>query len=195
MKPLQRTDLWSLEEYSQRRATFRAEVIAHKRFRRVPLGDHVMLIFEDRLTMHYQVQEMLRAERIFESAAIQEELDAYNPLIPDGRNLKATLQIEYPVVAEREAALQRLLGVEDCVWMQFGVAERVFAIADEDMDREREDEKTASVHFLRFEFSDAALAAAKEGAPLAVGVEHGVYTEVLNPVPDQIRDALVADFD
>ncbi len=195
MKPLQRTDLWSLEEYSQRRATFRAEVIAHKRFRRVPLGDHMMLIFEDRLTMHYQVQEMLRAERIFESAAIQEELDAYNPLIPDGRNLKATLQIEYPVVAEREAALQRLLGVEDCVWMQFGVAERVFAIADEDMDREREDEKTASVHFLRFEFSDAALAAAKEGAPLAVGVEHGVYTEVLNPVPDQIRDALVADFD
>jgi hypothetical protein len=195
MKPLQRADLWSLEEYAERRPEFREQVMAHKRNRRLALGPNMMLLFEDRLTMQYQVQEMLRAERIFEAAGIQEELDAYNALIPDGRNWKATLQIEYPAVAERQTALQRMIGVEDHVWACFDGTTRVVAIADEDMDRERGDEKTSAVHFLRFEFPEDAVSAAKAGAKLAVGVDHDAYRAVVDAVPEPVRAALVADFD
>ena len=194
MKKLSRSDLYSLEEYSTLRKEFRQQVIAHKKNRRVPLGDIAALYFEDRLTMQYQIQEMLRVERIFESEGIQEELDAYNPLIPDGGNLKATFMIEVADEDERRRRLADLKGIEDEVWLRVDGFDPVFAIADEDMDRENE-EKTSSVHFMRFELTPEMVVAARQGAALGVGISHAAYTMQLEPLPENIRTALVADFD
>ncbi|HET7921585.1 MAG TPA: DUF3501 family protein [Gammaproteobacteria bacterium] len=192
MEKLRREDLWSLEQYAERRPAFREQVMQHKRLRTLHIGPNVTLLFEDRLTMQYQVQEMLRAERIFEAAGIQEELDAYNPLIPDGSNFKATMLIEFEDVAERQAALARLIGIEDQTWLQVAGFERVSAIADEDMERETAD-KTASVHFLRFELGAAMLAALQGGAALNAGVSHADYLHKVQPVSDALRQALMAD--
>ena len=192
MAKIERESLMTLEAYAKARKDFRAKVIAHKRGRTAHLGDHVTLIFEDELTMRYQVQEMLRVEKIFEEAGIQDELDAYNPLVPDGRNFKATMMIEYEDVEERRQALARLKGIEDRAWVRVGDGAPVFAIADEDLERETE-EKTASVHFLRFELDDAMVAALKQGAPLAIGVDHAEYRAQLDPVPQGLRDALARD--
>lgn len=194
MHKLDRKDLMSLEEYAQKRPAFREEVIAHKRARTLHIGPNLTLLFEDRLTMQYQVQEMLRAERIFESHGIQEELDAYNPLIPDGRNWKATLLVEFAEEAERRQALTRLIGVERQVWIQVAGHERVAPIADEDMERETE-EKTSAVHFLRFELTAAMVASLKQGAALDAGVDHANYRHVVKPVPDALRKALIVDLD
>jgi len=182
----------TLEAYARERNAFRARVISHKKNRTVHLGEHVTLIFEDELTMRYQIQEMLRAERIFEEAGIQDELDVYNPLIPDGRNFKATLMIEYPDVEERRERLAVLKGIEDRIWVQVEGCKRVYAIADEDLERETED-KTSSVHFLRFELSDEMASALKYGVGLAIGVDHPQYTASLDPVPDNVRKSLVND--
>ena len=194
MDNLTRQDLYSLEDYDQRRSEFRVQVMAHKRNRVVRIGQHAGLYFEDRLTMHYQVQEMLRAERIFDSEGVAEELDAYNPLIPDGDNLKATLMIEYDDVEERKQALAKLLGIELKVWVAVDGYERTWAIADEDLERDT-DEKTSSVHFLRFQFTPPMIAAAKEGAAVSIGIEHDQYSASVEPLPDKVRNALVADFD
>jgi len=193
-KPLTQDDLYSLEEYARQRSDFRARVMAHKKNRSIHLGDHATLYFEDRLTMQYQIQEMLRVERIFEPEGIEDELKAYNPLIPDGANLKATFMIEYADVEERRHQLARLVGIEDRVWLKVEGFDPVYAIADEDLERETED-KTSSVHFMRFEFTDAMCEAAKEGAALSAGVEHPNYTETVDPLPGNIRDSLTADFD
>ncbi len=184
--------LLSLEAYSRERPNFRAKVIEHKKHRSVALGEHVTLLFEDELTIRYQVQEMLRIERIFEEEGIRHELDAYNPLVPDGGNWKATMLIEYPDADERRRMLAQLKGVEGRVWVQIGGGERVYAIADEDLERENE-EKTSSVHFLRFELGRAAGARLREGAALAIGVDHSAYRAALDPVPPQIRAALAQD--
>ncbi len=194
MDKLGRQDLLSLEDYDQRRPEFRARVMEHKKNRVVRLGDHAGLYFEDRLTMHYQVQEMLRAERIFDPAGIAEELDAYNPLIPDGDNLKATFMVEYDDVEERRRALAELVGIEDKVWMQVAGFERIWAIADEDLERDTE-EKTSSVHFLRLQFAPDMIKALKDGAALSAGIDHDHYTAALDPLPGPIRDELVADLD
>ncbi len=188
---LTRDDLYSLEKYAQVRPEFRARVMEHKKNRQVALGEHATLYFEDRLTMQYQVQEMLRAERIFESAGIQEELDAYNPLVPDGSNWKATFMIEYEDVDERREALARLKGIEDQVWVQVTGFDKVYAIADEDMEREDET-KTSSVHFLRFELSQPMVAAMKGGAALSMGTDHPEYRQEIQVQP-AVRDSLAAD--
>jgi Protein of unknown function (DUF3501) len=193
MEKLTRTDLYSLEQYAEARPEFRAQVITHKKHRRVPLGEIAALYFEDRLTMHYQIQEMLRVERIFEAAGIQEELDAYNPLIPDGTNLKATFMIEVPDEERRREILAQLKGIEDEVWIRVDGFDPVFAISDEDLERENE-EKTSSVHFMRFEFTPDMVAAAKAGAALGVGIAHREYTQQLEPLPEDNRAALVQDF-
>jgi len=191
---LDHKSLYSLEEYAKIRADFRARVLDHKRHRRLALGDHLLLQFEDRLTMQYQIQEMLRIERVFEPEGIQDELDAYNPLIPDGRNWKATLLIEYPDVEERRSSLARLRGVEDQIWVQVGELDPVHAIADEDMERSTED-KTSAVHFLRFEVSDAMADALREGAELHAGVSHPEYSLDRLVVPELVRESLIADLD
>ena len=193
MEKLTRSDLYSLEQYAVARPEFRAQVIAHKKNRRVPLGDIAALYFEDRLTMHYQIQEMLRVERIFEAEGIQEELDAYNPLIPDGSNLKATFMIEVPDEEKRREVLAQLKGIENEVWIRVDGFDPVFAVADEDLERENE-EKTSSVHFMRFEFTPDMIAAAKAGAALGVGISHSEYTQQLEPLPAGIRASLVQDF-
>jgi hypothetical protein len=185
-------DLFSLEQYSKQRAEFRPKVIAHKRNRTLPCGPHATWCFEDRLTVHYQVQEMLRIERIFEPEGIADELAAYNPLIPDGSNWKVTLLIEFPDADERRVALGRLKGVEDRCWVQVAGHPRVFAIADEDLEREN-DEKTSSVHFLRFELAPAMVAAAKGGAAVSIGIDHDAYRHAVDPLPQAARDALVLD--
>lgn len=192
MQPLKRDDLYSLEQYAARRAQFRTEVMVHKRDRQVAVGPNATLSFEDRLTMQYQVQEMLRAERIFEAAGIEEELAAYNPLIPDGTNWKATLMIEYPDVDERRTALARLRGIESRVWVRVAGHGSVYAIADEDLERTNE-EKTSSVHFLRFELNPDMIRAAKRGSPIAIGIDHDAYHFTLDPVPRNVRDSLAAD--
>ncbi len=194
MKKLSRSDLYSLEEYSTLRDEFRRQVIDHKKNRRVPLGDIAALYFEDRLTMQYQIQEMLRVERIFEAEGIQEELDAYNPLIPDGSNLKATFMIEVPDEEERRRKLEELKGIENEVWLRVEGFDPVFAIADEDLERETED-KTSSVHFMRFELTPEMVAALKQGAAIGVGISHPAYTTQLEPLPENIRASLVADLD
>ena len=191
MQKLERKDLMGLEEYAQKRAEFRQEIIAHKRARTLHIGSNLTLLFEDRLTMQYQVQEMLRAERIFEAAGIQEELEAYNPLIPDGSNWKATLLIEFADESERRQALAKLIGIEDRVWMQVQGHEKVRPIADEDLERETE-EKTSSVHFLRFELGDAGARAAKGGAALSLGIDHPQFSASL-VLPPEVRDALAKD--
>ena len=193
MEKLTRSDLYSLEQYAEARTEFRAEVISHKSNRRVPLGDIAALYFEDRLTMHYQIQEMLRVERIFEAEGIQEELDAYNPLIPDGTNLKATFMIEVPDEEVRGKVLAQLKGIEDEVWMRIDGFDPVFAIADEDMERANE-EKTSAVHFMRFEFTADMIAAARAGAALGAGISHSEYTQQLEPLPGDIRTSLLQDF-
>src|SRR5437870_8728862 len=169
-----RDSLLSLEAYARQRNEFRAKVVEHNKRRNVHLGEHVLLQFEDELTIQYQVQEMLRIEKIFEEAGIQDELDAYNPLIPDGRNFKATMMIEYEDANERKAALARLKGIEDRAYVQVEGLPRVHAIADEDLDRENE-EKTSSVHFLRFELTDEMADALKYGMALAAGIDHAHY--------------------
>src|SRR5918992_225618 len=180
-----------LETYARERASFRAKVLAHKKNRTVHLGEHLTLQFEDELTIRYQVQEMLRIERIFEEDGIQGELDAYNPLIPDGSNWKATMLIEYPDVDERRRMLALLKGIERRVWVEVEGCERVFAIADEDLERETE-EKTASVHFLRFELSGAMREALRGGAGVTVGVDHPHY-RASSELEPQVRAALAAD--
>jgi hypothetical protein len=194
MKKLTRADLMPLEQYAERRPAMRAEVIAHKGCRQVRLNDHVRLLFEDRITIQYQVQEMLRAERIFEPAGIQDELDAYNPLIPDGDNWKATLMIEYEDVAERRRALMALKGIEREIWAQVAGFERVNAIADEDLEREN-DEKTASVHFLRFQLTAAMAAAVKAGAAIGFGSDHPACRACVSPLAEPVRAALAADIE
>lgn len=171
MNKLTRNDLFSLEQYAENRSEFRARVMAHKANRRIALGENATLVFEDQLTIHYQIQEMLRVERIFEAAGIDEELEAYNPLIPDGGNWKGTLLIEYPDVAERREALVRLRGVEHKLWVQVDGHEKVFAIANEDMERSNDD-KTAAVHFVRFEHSVEAVASIAAGADVRLGIDH-----------------------
>ena len=189
-----RDSLLSLEAYARQRKDFRAKVMAHKRDRTVHLGDHVTLVFEDELTIRYQVQEMLRIERIFEDEGIQDELDAYNPLIPDGRNFKATMMIEYPDVEERKHALAGLRGIEDRVWVQVQGCARVYPIADEDLQRETE-EKTSAVHFLRFELSEEMAKSLKAGAALAMGVDHDNYKVEIGAVTDAVRASLTRDLD
>lgn len=192
MEKLTAADLMSLERYARERPAFRTQVLEHKRDRKLAIGPNVTWSFEDRLTMQYQIQEMLRAERIFEPEGIRDELDAYNPLIPDGSNWKATLLIEFPDVAERQRRLAQLIGLEDRCWVQARGHDRVYAIADEDLERETA-EKTSSVHFLRFELSAAMIAALKGGAALAVGVDHDHYRHSVDPVPDTVRVALITD--
>ncbi len=185
-------DLYPLEVYSRLRPEFRAQVMKHKAYRRLPLGDHVTLSFEDRLTMHYQVQEMLRAERIFEPEDIRAELAAYNPLIPDGSNWKATMLIEYPDEVERRQALTRLREVEHRVWVQVEGHAPVFAIADEDMER-TDATKTSAVHFLRFELPAVMVSALKSGAGVAAGVDHPELQARVAEIPEILRESLVAD--
>jgi hypothetical protein len=185
-------DLMSLEQYARRRAEFRPMVLAHKRDRTIQCGPNATWSFEDRLTVQYQVQEMLRIERIFEPAGIEDELAAYNPLVPDGSNWKATLLIEYPDADERRAALAALKGVEDRCWVRVAGHDRVHAIADEDLEREN-DEKTSAVHFLRFELTPAMVAAAKAGAAVSIGMDHDAYRHSVDPLPEASRASLVRD--
>ena len=191
---LTRSDLWSLEEYASRRQTFRAAVIAHKKLRNIALGPHATLYFEDRLTMRYQIQEMLRVERIFEAAEIEEELESYNPLIPDGSNWKATFMIEYGDVEERKVALATMGGIEQTVWVRVGESgEKIFAITNEDMERTR-DEKAAAVHFMRFELGADEVAALKSGESLFMGIDHASLPGTYEVAAHQ-RAALIADLD
>ena len=194
MNKLSRDDLYSLEQYAEARPAFRDKVLAHKRDRRLDLGTNAALYFEDRLTMQYQVQEMLRIERIFEAEGINEELEAYNPLIPDGSNWKATFMVEFPEVEERRAMLSQLVGVEDRVYVQVADFDRVFAIADEDLER-ADETKTSAVHFLRFELSPEQVAALKSGASLIAGIDHENYRVEVSPVAANIRASLVKDLD
>jgi uncharacterized protein DUF3501 len=189
---LTRQDLMSLEQYSTAREDFRAKVIDHKRNRRLALGPNATWLFEDQLTMQYQVQEMLRTERIFEADAIQDELDAYNPLIPDGRNWKVTFLLEFPDVDERRERLAQLKGVEDRCWVQVAGCERVYAIADEDLERENDD-KTSSVHFLRFELSPQMCAQVKAGAVLSAGIDHDNYRHAVASLPQNVRESIAKD--
>jgi hypothetical protein len=193
MDKLTPADLLSLEAYHKERPRLRAEVLAHKRNRQVAIGPNVTLYFEDRITMRYQIQEMLRVERIFESEAIEEELESYNPLIPDGTNLKATMMLEYPDVAERRAALAKLGGIEHATYVEVDSLGRVFAHADEDMQRTEAD-KSAAVHFLRFELDAAMRAALKSGASLKLGVDHDRYRHEVE-APAAVRESLSADLD
>ncbi len=192
MPHITRDTLMTLEAYAKVRPEFRAKVMAHKKNRTIHVGPDVTLIFEDELTMRYQVQEMLRAERIFEEEGIEEELSAYNPLVPDGSNWKATMMIEYPDPGVRAAKLGELIGIEDRTWVRIKGFDPVYAIADEDLERETE-EKTSSVHFLRFELSSSMVAALKGGAGLSVGVDHPKYRHEIAPVPEEIRASLISD--
>jgi hypothetical protein len=193
MAGVARDSLLTLESYARQRAEFRARVIAHKRPRTVHVGAHVTLIFEDELTVRYQVQEMLRIERIFDEQGIQAELQVYSPLVPDGTNLKATMLIEYEDPPQRALELARLRGIERTVYVQVGTMPKVLAIADEDLEREN-DTKTSSVHFLRFEFEPAAIAAFRAGDPVAVGIDHPGYRERIDPLGPDTARALAADF-
>ncbi len=191
MPRIERDSLLSLEAYARERNAFRARVIEHKKRRTAHVGEHVTLIFEDELTIRYQIQEMLRIERIFEAAGIEGELEAYNPMVPDGGNLKATMMIEYPDVDERQRNLARLKGVADRVWVQAQGCARVYAVADEDLERENED-KTSAVHFLRFELDREMRNALRKGAGLAIGVDHPHYQASVE-VASEVRAALAAD--
>jgi hypothetical protein len=192
MNAIKRDSLMSLEAYAKARREFRERVLAHKKQRTVHLGEHVTLLFEDELTVRYQIQEMLRIEKVFEEAGIQDELDAYNPLVPDGTNFKATMLIEYEDAEARKAALATLVGIEDRVWVQVEGCPRVYAIADEDLPRENET-KTSAVHFLRFELTKEMAATLRYGVALAIGVDHPNCTAVLPAVPEGTRAALAAD--
>ena len=191
--PLTREDLMPLETYAVERPEFRARVIDHKRHRRISVGPHLNLYFEDRLTIQYQVQEMLRIEKIFEPDGIQEELDADNPLIPDGQNLKCTAMLEYQDVEERKRQLAMLRGLENLVWVQVDGHDKVYAIANEDLERSNE-EKTSAVHFMRFELDGTMIAALRDGASLTMGVNHDYYRHETT-VPEATRSALLQDLD
>lgn len=190
---LQRSDLWSLEQYAEKRSDFRQQVMQHKKHRQVALGPNSTLYFEDRLTIKYQIQEMLRIEKVFEADGINEELEAYNPLIPEGKNWKATFMIEYTDPEIRAAQLEKMLGIEDVVWVQVEGFDKVWAIADEDMDRSN-DSKTSSVHFMRFELNDEMIAALKNGAALTMGVEHSIYSYQTG-IEGETRTSLLNDLD
>ncbi len=192
MPQITRESLMTLESYAKVRASLRTEIIAHKKNRFVMLGEHISLHFEDEKTMRYQIQEMLRAERTFEESGIQDELDAYNPLVPDGTNWKATMMIEYSDPDVRKVELAKLKGVENKVWMQVAEQPKAYAIADEDLERENE-EKTSSVHFLRFELDPTSIAAAKSGSPIRIGVDHPAYSVPSATLSENVRAALVVD--
>jgi hypothetical protein len=194
MKKLTRQDLHSLEDYSTMRDDFRAQIIQHKKNRVLQVGPNVSMHFEDRLVMQYQIQEMLRAEKIFESASIQEELDAYNPMIPDGSNWKVTFMIEFPDPDERAIRLRELLGIEDATYVQVSGHNKVHPISDEDLPRETA-EKTSSVHFMRFELTQYMVSALKEGAALSIGIDHPEYKHAIEALSGSMRDSLVADLD
>ena len=191
MSKLSHADLYSLEAYSRIRPEFRAKIIDHKKNRRVVIGEHAALYFEDALTMQYQVQEMLRIEKIFEAEGIQDELDVYNPLIPDGQNWKATFMVEFSDVEERRAALARFVGIEKALWVEVEGFDRVYAIANEDLDRST-DEKTSAVHFVRFELSAAMVSAAKQGGGIRAGITHPEYDEA-TVLSNAVRESLVGD--
>ena len=194
MQPLKRSDLLSLEQYSEQREEFRRNVLEHKIFRRVHIGLNASLYFEDRLTIQYQVQEMLRIEKIFEVSEIEEELATYNPLIPDGSNWKATFMVEFPDAEERRLALARLVGIENLVWVCTSGEPKVWAIADEDLERTTE-EKTSAVHFLRFELPASFVASVKSGSEISVGIDHEYYRFSVDSLPAEARNSLVLDLD
>lgn len=194
MNKLSREDLMSLEEYSERRPEFRAEVMQHKKTRQLPLGDNARLYFENELTIRYQIQEVLRVEKTFDAQGIAEELEAYNPLIPDGSNLKATFMLEFPDVQQRERKTIELRGIEHKVWLQVEDCEKVYPIANEDLARD-DGSRTSMVHFFRFEFSPTMVIALKNGAKLYAGIEHPGYTIDAFEVEQSIRDSLTTDFE
>jgi hypothetical protein len=193
MELLKRSDLYSLENYAVIRDEYRAEVMAHKKLRHLQIGENLRLLFEDRMTMQYQVQEMLRIEKIFDAEGIEDELGAYNPLIPDGQNLKAVMMIEFSDVEERKDALAKLIGIERKTWLQVEGFEKVFPISNEDLERETE-EKTSSVHFMRFEFTPEMISALKDGAEMKAGADHAEYQYEM-VVDEPVRQSLVGDFD
>ncbi len=192
MKKLTREDLYSLEDYAAMRDEYRKKIMAHKENRRLELGENLLLSFEDREIMQYQVQEMLKAEKIFEAEGIEEELAAYNPLIPDGTNWKATMLIQYPDVEERQKQLAKLIGIENKIWMQVEGFDKIYAIADEDLERDTA-EKTSAVHFMRYELDSDMIEAVKNGAAISAGVDHENYQASLSPIPENIRDSLASD--
>ena len=192
MPNLSRADLWSLEEYAEMRPTFRAQVMAHKKKRQVSFGEHVRLYFEDALTIRYQIQEMLRIEKIFEAAGINEELGAYCPLIPDGHNWKATFMIEYEDPDERARQLAKMIGIENKIWLQVDECDRIYAIADEDLSRDNE-VKTSSVHFLRFELTPDMISSAHSGGSISAGIDHSAYSVDTFELPTAVRDSLAND--
>jgi hypothetical protein len=192
MTKLTRKDLYSLEEYSEKRDEYRKKIMAHKENRRLELGNHILLSFEDQLIIQYQIQEMLKAEKIFDAAGINEELEVYNPLIPDGTNWKATMMIQYTDVEERQRQLTRLIGIEDLIWMQVEGLEKVYAIADEDLERDNA-EKTSAVHFMRFELNSNMVAAVKSGATISAGVDHENYQAIVSPVASNLHNSLASD--
>lgn len=194
MNQLSASDLDSLEKYSLIRNEFRQQVMAHKKDRRVTIGEHASLYFEDAMTIRYQVQEMLRIEKIFEADGIQDELDVYNPLIPDGSNWKATFMLEYADESERKAALAKLRGIDKHIWVQVGDCEKVRPIANEDLERETED-KTSSVHFMRFELDTDMVEKAKAGAPISMGIDHPEYQKTIDAIDENVRVSLVSDLD
>ena len=194
MKKLTREDLLSLEKYSEVRNDFRSKVIKHKKNRRLPIGPNATLYFEDNLIMHYQIQEMLRAERIFEANAINDELAVYNELIPDGNNWKATFMIEFADEGERRLALSKMFGIEDKVWLKIDGFNEIYPFSDEDLEREKEN-KTSAVHFLRFQLNHEMVGALKLGSQLSAGISHGAYQHTVNPIPDNIRESLISDLD
>ena len=193
MEKLKRSDLYSLEQYTELRESFRSRVINHKRYRRLAIGAHASLYFEDRLTIQYQIQEMLRVERIFDKAGIEQELEAYNPLIPDGKNLKATFMLEYGDPDERREQLALLKRVEDCIWMQISGHDAVVPFADEDLERTN-DQATSAVHFLRFEFTPAMINDLSSGRDLSAGIDHEFYSFSV-AVSEPVRNCLSADFE
>ena len=192
MSGLSRADLFSLEEYAEVRPTFRSRVLAHKKNRQLALGEHARLYFEDELTIKYQIQEMLRIEKVFEAAGINEELEAYNPLIPDGHNWKATFMVEYPDPEERAKRLAELIGIEDKVWLRVDGCDRIYPIADEDLERQNET-KTSSVHFLRFELTPAMMNAVTGGARVYAGIDHPAYRVDEFQLDPAVRDSLAQD--
>ncbi|MEW8029165.1 MAG: DUF3501 family protein [Candidatus Thiodiazotropha sp.] len=192
MTHLSHSDLYSLEEYARIRQQFRAKVIDHKKSRRLPIGPNAALYFEDELTMQYQIQEMLRIERIFEQQGIQDELDVYNPLIPDGMNWKATFMMEYHDVDERKKALARLIGIEKAIWVEVAGFDKVRPIANEDLERSTE-EKTSAVHFLRFELTQPMIDALKGGAALSAGIDHANYDYTVDDLESSVRESLIKD--
>ncbi|NKB37086.1 MAG: DUF3501 family protein [Gammaproteobacteria bacterium] len=194
MKKLDRTQLYSLEEYAEKRTEMRARVMAHKQNRRLAIGPHATLYFEDRETIHYQVQEMLRVEKVFEASGIKEELEAYNPLIPDGSNWKATFMLEYDDEEERRVQLAKLLGVDQAVWMRIGKLGIIRPISNEDLERETE-KKTSAVHFLRFELEEKMVQALKSGDTISAGIDHQHYSYSLTPIPANIQTSLTNDLD